>query len=90
MLDHFDVTIPAGRIVAVVGTTGSGKSTFMAMLDRLVLPDEGTISLGGVELNALADAQLGVRSRWSSRSRSCSPDRCSTTSTSVPASITTR
>ena len=28
------------------------------MLDRLVLPDEGTISLGGVELNALADPQL--------------------------------
>jgi len=58
VLDHFDVTIPAGRIVAVVGATGSGKSTFMAMLDRLILPDDGTISLGGVELNALADAQL--------------------------------
>ena len=58
MLDHFDVTIPAGRIVAIVGATGSGKSTFMSMLDRLLVPDEGTISLGGIELSKLPDAQL--------------------------------
>ena len=58
VLDHFDVTIPPGRIVAIVGATGSGKSTFMAMLDRLLVPDEGTISLGGIELSKLPDAQL--------------------------------
>ena len=58
VLDHFDVTIPPGRIVAIVGATGSGKSTFLAMLDRLLVPDEGTISLGGVELSKLPDAQL--------------------------------
>ncbi len=58
VLDHFDVTIAPGRIVAVVGATGSGKSTFMAMLDRLLVPDHGTISLNGVDLVAVPDAEL--------------------------------
>ncbi len=58
VLDHFDVTIAPGRIVAVVGATGSGKSTFMAMLDRLLVPDHGTISLDGVDLVAVPDAEL--------------------------------
>ena len=83
VLDDFDVTIPAGRVVAIVGATGSGKSTFMAMIDRLLVPDDGS--------NQRSAASTCRRSpnptcagpwRSSSRSRSCSPVRCSRTSTS--------
>ena len=58
VLDHVDVTIPPGRIVAIVGATGAGKSTFMAMLDRLLVPDSGAITLNGVDLSRLPDADL--------------------------------
>src|SRR5579859_3008875 len=47
--------LPAGRILGVVGRTGSGKSTLMKLLARLYDPTEGEICLGGVNLR---DASL--------------------------------
>ncbi len=44
------VTIPAGTNVAVVGETGSGKTTFAKLLCRLADPTSGSIRLNGVEL----------------------------------------
>ncbi len=58
MLDALDVTIPAGRVVAMVGATGSGKSTFMALIDRLLVPDAGRITVGGVDLSTVAEPNL--------------------------------
>jgi ABC-type multidrug transport system fused ATPase/permease subunit len=58
VLDDLDVTIPAGRVVAMVGATGSGKSTFMALIDRLLVPDAGRISVGGVDLSTVAEPDL--------------------------------
>ncbi|MGH8894727.1 MAG: ABC transporter ATP-binding protein [Actinomycetes bacterium] len=51
-----DVTfeVPAGRTVAVVGPTGSGKSTLTALLVRLVDPVSGEVVLDGVDLRAVA------------------------------------
>ncbi|WP_449619061.1 ABC transporter ATP-binding protein [Spongisporangium articulatum] len=50
-----DVTfeVPAGRTVAIVGPTGSGKSTLSSLLVRLVDPADGRILLDGVDLRAL-------------------------------------
>ncbi|HEX2315798.1 MAG TPA: ATP-binding cassette domain-containing protein, partial [Thermomonospora sp.] len=46
-------TVPAGETVAVVGPSGAGKSTLAALLQRHHDPDEGTITLGGVDLRDL-------------------------------------
>ena len=50
--------IPAGARLAVVGETGSGKSTFTKLVTRLVDPAEGRISIGGVDLTRIRFASL--------------------------------
>ena len=49
-----DVSIPADADVAVVGETGSGKTTFARLLARLADPAAGTVLVGGVDLRAVA------------------------------------
>ncbi len=58
VLHGIDVSIPAGSRVAVVGETGSGKTTFARVLCRLVEPLAGSVLLGGVEL-----AHIGASDR---------------------------
>ena len=49
----FDVSmhIPAGKITALVGLSGAGKSTIVNLLDKFYSPDRGSIKLDGVELS---------------------------------------
>ena len=54
MLHGVDLELEAGIDVAVVGETGSGKTTFAKLLCRLADPTEGTIELNGVDLRDLA------------------------------------
>ena len=54
VLRDVDVRLPAGRSVAVVGETGSGKTTFAKLLCRLADPTAGEIRLGGVDLRDVA------------------------------------
>ena len=53
ILKDVSFTIPAGKTAAVLGGTGSGKSTLMYLLQRLYEPTSGTISIGGVPLNKI-------------------------------------
>jgi ATP-binding cassette, subfamily B, multidrug efflux pump len=48
-----DLTIPAGRTVAIVGHTGSGKTTLVSLIPRLLDPTAGTVMLDGIDLRAL-------------------------------------
>ncbi|MFD0821187.1 ABC transporter ATP-binding protein, partial [Micromonospora zhanjiangensis] len=50
--------VPAGRTVALVGPTGSGKSTIASLTARLVDPDHGTIALDGIDLRSLTAGSL--------------------------------
>jgi len=50
--------IPAGKMVCVVGPTGCGKSTLIALLTRLYDPDSGTITLGGKDIRSFPVADL--------------------------------
>ena len=50
--------VPAGRTVALVGPTGSGKSTIAALAARLVEPSAGTVALDGVDARSLTQAAL--------------------------------
>jgi ATP-binding cassette, subfamily B, bacterial len=54
VLEGLDLAIPAGRTVAVVGPTGSGKSTLTLLLARLWDPDTGSVSLDDRDLRELA------------------------------------
>jgi ABC-type multidrug transport system fused ATPase/permease subunit len=52
-LDGFDLHVPAGRTVALVGSSGGGKSTVTRLVQRLYDPSAGAITLGGVDLREL-------------------------------------
>ncbi|MBD0744825.1 ABC transporter ATP-binding protein [Streptomyces sp. CBMA152] len=58
VLPRFDLTIPAGQTVAVVGSTGAGKSTLAKLLARFYDPTEGRVLLDSVDLRELAGADL--------------------------------
>ena len=66
-LDHVDLEVPAGSQVALVGETGSGKTTFGALVARLYDPMSGRVTIDGVDLRdmPLADvaALVGVVSQ---------------------------
>ena len=51
VLENINCSIPAGINVAVVGATGSGKTTFVKLLARLADPSEGSILIGGIPLH---------------------------------------
>ncbi|MFG1890791.1 ABC transporter ATP-binding protein [Micromonospora sp. NPDC049051] len=58
VLGDVTFTVPAGRTVALVGPTGSGKSTIASLAVRLVDPLAGTVCLDGVDLRRLSAASL--------------------------------
>ena len=53
VLAGFDLTIPAGTSLAIVGQNGAGKTTLAKLLCRLYDPDEGAIEIDGVDLREL-------------------------------------
>ncbi len=61
VLRGIDLTVPRGATVAVVGATGSGKSTVIKMLTRLYDYDSGTIEIDGVDLRAIGLPDLRRR-----------------------------
>lgn len=61
VLHDVDLTIPARTRVAVVGETGSGKTTFAKLLTRLMDPTRGEVLLSGVPLREVSFASLRSR-----------------------------
>ena len=54
VLDHFDLTIPAGSSLAIVGRNGAGKTTLAKLLCRMYDPQDGAIEIDGVDLRELS------------------------------------
>lgn len=63
-LDGVDLTIDAGEFVAIVGQSGSGKSTAMNIIGCLDVPTDGTYHLGGIDVSTMDDDQQAeIRNR---------------------------
>lgn len=58
VLSGIDLVVPAGQRVAVVGETGSGKSTIAKLLTRLMDPTRGRVLLDGIDLREVGEASL--------------------------------
>jgi ABC-type multidrug transport system fused ATPase/permease subunit len=58
VIARLDLDIPAGQTMALVGTTGAGKTTVARLLGRFYDPDEGRVLLDGVDLRDLDDPTL--------------------------------
>lgn len=58
VLPELELSIPAGQTIALVGTTGAGKSTLAKLIARFYDPTEGAVTLDGVDLRRLHPKDL--------------------------------
>lgn len=58
VLHALSIEIPAGQTVALVGTTGAGKTTVAKLISRFYDPTSGAVRLDGVELRSVAEVEL--------------------------------
>lgn len=61
VLDNLSLTLPEGKIVAVLGPNGCGKSTLLKCFSRLLLPESGSLSLNGENLAQISARNLARR-----------------------------
>jgi ABC-type multidrug transport system fused ATPase/permease subunit len=61
VLEHFDLTIPAGSSIAIVGQNGAGKTTLAKLLCRLYDPQSGAVEIDGIDVR---DIDVGA---WRAR-----------------------
>ncbi|MGW6427559.1 ABC transporter ATP-binding protein [Nocardia sp. NPDC055053] len=57
-VEEVSMTIPAGEIVVLVGPSGCGKTTTMRMINRLIEPTSGTVTIGGRDAAAIDADEL--------------------------------
>lgn len=64
VLKHIDLEIKSGQKIGIVGRSGSGKSTLATIVQKLYLPESGTITMDGIDLNEIdlswLRSQIGV------------------------------
>lgn len=58
VIDDLDLVVPCGQTVALVGTTGAGKTTIAKLLSRFYDPTAGAVRIDGVDLRELTDEDL--------------------------------
>lgn len=61
VLDGVDASFQAGRVTAVVGPSGAGKTSLLRCLNRLEQPEEGTVRLAGVDAKEIPPTELRRR-----------------------------
>ena len=61
ILDDITLTVPSGKVIAVVGPNGAGKSSLLSILSGSIPPDLGTVQLDGIEMQNWSPAILSAR-----------------------------
>ena len=63
VLDDVSLAIPRGEFVAVMGRSGTGKSTLLNLISGIDVADSGTILLDGTDLSALGERDRTLKRR---------------------------
>lgn len=64
-LDAVSVCIRPGEFVAIVGRSGAGKTTLLRCLSRAIIPTDGAVRMGGIDLRPLAGRRfVGIGPAW--------------------------
>ena len=66
VLDHINLNIKKGEVVALIGTNGSGKSTLLKLMTKIIYPNSGKISVDG-KLTSLLELGAGFHPDFSGR-----------------------
>lgn len=61
VVDHVDLTLPKGKIVAFIGSNGAGKSTLLSIISRTLAKNEGEVYIDDVELKNWKNEELAKR-----------------------------
>jgi ATP-binding cassette subfamily B protein len=61
VLDNFSLKLDVGKTIAIVGPSGSGKSTLLNLILRLYVPDEGRVTIDGVDIRKVTRESLRKR-----------------------------
>lgn len=61
VVDHVDLTLPKGKIVAFIGSNGAGKSTLLSIISRTLTKNEGEVFIDDVELKNWKNEELSKR-----------------------------
>ena len=70
-VDHSSFSVEKGEFVAIVGTSGSGKTTILNLVGGLDVPDEGKIIIDGQDISGMKPDELTIfrrRKIWRARS----------------------
>ena len=66
VLDHINLSINKGEVVALIGTNGSGKSTLLKLMTKIIYPNSGEITVNG-KLTSLLELGAGFHPDFSGR-----------------------
>jgi iron complex transport system ATP-binding protein len=61
VVDEVTVTLPSGGVTSIIGPNGAGKSTLLSLISRLLQPDRGSVTVGGLNVAATPSDVLARR-----------------------------